>query len=34
LTGTQSPGTYYIQVYNQGGTHQTGIAYRMRTVFE
>jgi N-acetylneuraminic acid mutarotase len=34
LTGTQSPGTYYIQVYNQGETHVGGTTYQLRTVFQ
>jgi N-acetylneuraminic acid mutarotase len=34
LTEAKGPGTYYIQVYNQGGTYGTGVTWRLRAVFQ
>jgi hypothetical protein len=32
--GTRPAGTYYVQVYNQGGTYNAGVTYRLRAVFQ
>lgn len=34
LTGTMQPGTYYIQVYNQGGTYGPQVTYQLRSLFQ